>query len=160
MTGALVITVGACSSGDGEDDGAEPRRMPAEAHVRMFEGGQTRDVELSGEATDALVNFVCRCVGKTEMVLRVPMNVDVGAIMSTDRGIEIALGAPRELHAGSTGQVVTPTRLLVPLSGRFGGEDSDRLTVFYGTPEYVPGPLAISSGRDSLLQLLSSLGVE
>jgi hypothetical protein len=146
----------------GEMTGESAAEATARDHIRLFEGDTSRDVPLSGEATGAIVDYLCHCIEKQDLVLRVaPVTESIEAIKSAARGIEVILASPRELQAGNTGQVLAPTRLLVPLTGPYGGaETNDRLTIFHGAPDYSQLPIYVVSGRDSLEVLLASHGVE
>lgn len=159
----LLLALGACSSGGAKDE--EPQAKAADEardHILVFDAGVSREVPLSGEATEAIVEYLAASIEKSEMVLRMaPVTESMDEIKAAARGIEVELARPRELRSGNTGQVMAPTRLLVPLTGKYGAEEtSDRIMIFHGAPDYSPLPIYVKTGRDSLDRLLASHGVE
>jgi len=68
--------------------------------------------------------------------------------------LEICFNKNQEMSIG-TFQKVKFTKLLIPLSGKFAG--NDQLTFFFGNPDYSSGPFVNKKGRSELIRKLESV---
>lgn len=68
--------------------------------------------------------------------------------------LEISFSKNQEMSIGAH-QKVKFTKLLIPLSGKFAG--NDQLTFFFGNPDYSSGPLVNKKGRSELIRKLESV---
>lgn len=82
----------------------------------------------------------------------------ISSIRNGERAVEIRYRESRDFIMDLNGSVLRPSRLLIPLSGEFGGEQGDApATIFHGHPDYSAGPVTNSGGSGPVKRILREL---
>lgn len=133
-----------------------------EIQILIYKRGEEKSLNPESPRFHELQKHAEDLLSTADNLLRLAVTPEtIREIQSSEFSIELVYREPKAFVIPFNQTTLRPYRILIPLTGEFGGEEGKAIaTLFHGYPEYSGGPYRNSSGLSEIRRILRLMNEE